>query len=496
MPIPDPEPIYADVAAVVEQAAEAAYLQTLALIAGGMAAGLAVETAMRAFEGEYAGAMAQAFSALLQREVTPASILAMPVGDITLSQRLYAHTQQTANEVAAIVRQQAQGITQARDLARRLYDGYNPADGIKRPLEGRARADLPKALRALTDDAVTRQELARLIERGQQQAARIKSEALKAAYLQAFEKATDGMKEQALRRALWVAEREKTRYMANRIAQTELKRAHTDAWAAEIMADEFVDVVQVKMNPRHPLPDICDVHARANLWGLGPGLYPKAKAPKPPFHPHCWCRLVTRPDLSAEKAREREGAVRELLRSMPAAEAARVLGSKERMAEVMNGGDWRKLPGIRLDRVGDAAESKRMQTSAFDDFFNNKSGSPERVVVATLTAAEMALFGVKNKELWLSRTSLDEHKAKHPEVTASDYTAIPEIVHNGAVWGGHQDRRYLLLQVGEKPYRAAIKVSQDDETAWFLSLVVSTKQKPPKGAVLLREAAGGSGRQP
>lgn len=352
MPLPDPEPIYADAAAEITRQAEAAYQSTLAMIAEGVAAGIAVQRALDSFNGAYAGILAEAFSTLMQARYTPESMLAMPVGDVTLSQRLYAHTQQTANEVAAIVRQQAQGIVQARELALRLYDGYDPADGIKRPLEGRARAELPKALRALTEDTMTRRELSELIERGQQQSARIKSEALKAAYLQAFDKATDGLKEQAMRRALWVAEREKTRYMANRIAQTELKRAHTDAWAAEIMADEFVDVVQVKMNPRHPLPDICDVHARANLWGLGPGLYPKAKAPKPGYHPFCWCRLVTRPDLSAEKAREREGAVRELLRSMPAHEAARVLGSKERMAEVMNGGDWRKLSGLRIEPVG------------------------------------------------------------------------------------------------------------------------------------------------
>jgi hypothetical protein len=35
-------------------------------------------------------------------------------------------------------------------------------------------------------------------------------------------------------------------------------------------------------------------------------------------------------------------------------------------------------------------------------------------------------------------------------------------------------------------YRAAIKTDAKGEEAWFLSLVVSGKQKPPKGAVKLR----------
>lgn len=47
--------------------------------------------------------------------------------------------------------------------------------------------------------------------------------------------------------------------------------------------------------------------------------------------------------------------MRELLSTLPASEAARVLGSRERMAQVMNGGDWRKLPGLRLEAVGENA---------------------------------------------------------------------------------------------------------------------------------------------
>ena len=133
---------------------------------------------------------------------------------------------------------------------------------------------------------------------------------------------------------------------------------------------------------------------------------------------------------------------------------------------------------------------------AFAEFFHNLPGAPHRFLVAQLTEDEQALFGVRHGELWLSRVSLDEHKAKHPEVTLDDYLRIPEIVRYGAVWGGHQERRYLLLRAGDRPYRAALKSSQDQAEAWFLSLVVSGKQKPPKGAVLLREAAGSSGWRP
>lgn len=352
MPIPDPEPIAAELAAIIAVLAQEAYTRTLAHLAAGVSPQKAVRDTLASFNGQYAGKLAAAYSQVMQQQVKPGDVLAMPVGDVTLSQRLYAHTAQTAQEVTAIVRTHAQGIQQARELSRSLYDGYTPTDGIQRPLEGVARAKLPKALRQITADPATRQSLAKLMEQGQAQAARLKSEALKAAYMEAFEKWSKGKGRQALEKALWVAEREKTRFMADRIAQTELKRAHTERVAAEIMADGELTVVELRMNPRHPLPDICDVHARANLWGLGPGLYPKAKAPKPPFHPFCWCKLVTRPDLTDANAKERPEAVRELLRTLPPGEAARLLGSRERMAQVLNGGDWQKLPGLRLERVG------------------------------------------------------------------------------------------------------------------------------------------------
>jgi len=51
--------------------------------------------------------------------------------------------------------------------------------------------------------------------------------------------------------------------------------------------------------------------------------------------------------------------VRELLRTLPPADAARVLGNRERMAQVMNGGDWRKLPGLRLEAVGENARMRK-----------------------------------------------------------------------------------------------------------------------------------------
>lgn len=239
------------------------------------------------FDGRFVELMAEAFSALLLRSVGTAQVRAMRVGDITLSQHLYRHRRRVQAEVTALVREHAKGVQQAQALAMRLYDGYNPADGIRRPLEGAARARLPKALRTLTADPAARASLQRVVESGQAQAARLKTRGLRAAYEEAFEAWRAGAGQDALRRKLEVALREKNRMYAERIARTELARAHQAEVAEVFMRDASIEVVQVRLNPRHPIADVCDLHARADLYGLGPGCYPKAKAPRPPFHPHC-----------------------------------------------------------------------------------------------------------------------------------------------------------------------------------------------------------------
>src|SRR5690606_3258478 len=43
--------------------------------------------------------------------------------------------------------------------------------------------------------------------------------------------------------------------------------------------------------PQHPRPDICDLYANQNLYGLGPGGYPPDAVPSTP-HPNCLCVRV------------------------------------------------------------------------------------------------------------------------------------------------------------------------------------------------------------
>ena len=348
-------------AALINLLSRAAFASFWAAVQAGTPVQKAIEDAQAGFSGSFADKLALAFSELLRRSVGTAEVRAMPVGDFTLSRRLHQHSVQTQNEVVAIVRQHAQGIQQARELSLRLYDGYTPTDGIKRPLEGTARAELPKYLRWLTEDNTARRELTDIQIAGQEQVSRLKSQALRAGYNEAIELWTQGAAQDAVMRRLEVAQREKNRFFANRIAQTELARAHQTEVAAEFMADETIDAVKVVMNPMHPRTDICDMHARADLFGLGPGVYPKRKAPRPPFHPFCWCKLVSKPSLFGVPPREATGGEAAFLRSLPPEEAARVMGSRARAKAVLDGDSVQAVVNAgkdspyRLVRLGDAA---------------------------------------------------------------------------------------------------------------------------------------------
>lgn len=137
-------------------------------------------------------------------------------------------------------------------------------------------------------------------------------------------------------------------------------RAPASLKAQALMADAEVEVIEVRISPAHPKQDVCELHARADLWDLGPGLYPKAKAPRPPHQAFCGCRLRGRQSISDAGTREKPGGDAAYLRGMPLHQAARVMGSQARAAAVLNGARAEDLinagkdPLYRLARAWDA----------------------------------------------------------------------------------------------------------------------------------------------
>jgi hypothetical protein len=168
--------------------------------------------------------------------------------------------------------------------------------------------------------------------------------------------------EKAISKTTYVAVQEKSRYIAERIAKTEIARAWADGFNASVANDSDIVGVRWRVSTGHPAFDICDLYAKADMYGLGKGVYPKNNMPQLPAHPFCMCRMVEviRGELDLSKKSNRvKDAGDEWLNGLTDRQRRAVLGSKGVQAW-QNGDDWRKYlrnwqtlgaPNTRLQNI-------------------------------------------------------------------------------------------------------------------------------------------------
>jgi hypothetical protein len=326
-----------EVADDIDGQARTALARIVGLIRDGVPPRDAVDQVMATLVAAVTATISAALSAI----VGTASEVAIQVGAVQLSHRLYAEAQAASVAVQGIVRRHAAGFQDARALARELFEGYAFRAADAEPI--RLAADnprLPKYLReALLPDRGVGDDLARAFAKIQ--VADLKTDALRAAYselLEAIERVEKGAGQALLEKRLEVAFFERMRYFAQRIAQTELHRAYAQREARLIIDDQAVEFVQVRRAPGRRLPCICALLTGRDLYGLGAGVYPKLDAPVPPYHPFCRCVMSPRLDLSGRQAAPRdEDADAYFLRRLDAPIAARVMGSQAKRDRVLAG---------------------------------------------------------------------------------------------------------------------------------------------------------------
>lgn len=74
-------------------------------------------------------------------------------------------------------------------------------------------------------------------------------------------------------KAIDVATQERARYFAERIARTEKARAYMDGVMYHYANDPDCVAFKWKLSSCHPCDDICDLYARADLWGMDEGSF-------------------------------------------------------------------------------------------------------------------------------------------------------------------------------------------------------------------------------
>ena len=245
-----------------------------------------------------------------------------------------------------------------------------------------------------------------------------------AAYNQFVQQALTGSDED-LQKACWVAVQEKSRYVAERIARTEMARAYADGFLADIEADDDVVAVKWKTGTRHPVFDICDMYAKADMYGLGAGIYPKDKLPKLPAHPHCMCKLVKiyAADLDGKKAKENiEDAVNAYLEKLSDNQRTQLMGingtkawqSGESWQDYLRG--WQGL-GKQESRLFEIL----LQLHADKKLQANNDNGIIRVQKVSLKGEPYAVTERMNRNGGIDRNYYDANGMQYLQITNNDH---------------------------------------------------------------------------
>jgi hypothetical protein len=76
-------------------------------------------------------------------------------------------------------------------------------------------------------------------------------------------------------------------YAAHRLARTEINHAYQTSQEMRYADEPWTTGMTWNLSKSHPAPDICNVLATRDVYGLGVGAYPLGK--RPDSHPNCLC---------------------------------------------------------------------------------------------------------------------------------------------------------------------------------------------------------------
>lgn len=213
----------------------------------------------------------------------------LKVSNLTLSKALYKNSNEVTKSVKSVLRQHFKTLESADKLALKIYQGYGFNDkevlNVKKKIPKYLLKDIQKIL-----GSNSRNEAKKILDKSLAKV--IKTKALKTSYLEALRTAIKSGVSKDLTKKLDIVLNERSRYFANRIAQYETYRAYSYEANLKYLQDDTIEVVKYKISLKHLKPDICDMWAYSDMYGLGTGVYPKELAPFTPLHSFCRCRTI------------------------------------------------------------------------------------------------------------------------------------------------------------------------------------------------------------
>jgi len=248
---------------------------------------------------------------------------------------LYKNAKETNKKVTKILADGNKAKETIKNMAMKIYDGYNSGVDNLKINEG-----LPKYL--LNDkDAL-------------KQVNKLKNSMLKLSYKKILENMTD-INSKAFKKAMHSALQERARYYAKRIAQTEAHRSSMLSRAKEYLDDDNVEFVKFRMSSGHKITDICDYYSSLDV-GYGVGIVPKEQMRVLPLHPHCHC--VYDGYYKKVKKKTIKYHQKNTLNKFSNYEQQQILGSKDKLQDFRDGADVEEIfnrvrPKYKIGLYGD-----------------------------------------------------------------------------------------------------------------------------------------------
>ena len=223
---------------------------------------------------------------------------------VLLSKSLHHNSINVQKQTLLKIKEHLKRVSTIKVITKAFYDGYKLKE--KDILD--INKMLPKYLFGNVDAAKI-------------QATVLKTKPLKAAYLQLLNSKNDAI----FQKNLSVALKEKSRFNAQRIADTEEQRAFNFSNADNILKDDEVELVKYELSSKHKHIDLCDYYANLDI-GYGPGIIPKEQMITLPLHPFCFCRY--KPHFRKVKFNQIKNPEKATLDKFSDYEQTKILGSQ------------------------------------------------------------------------------------------------------------------------------------------------------------------------
>ncbi|MDY5383914.1 MAG: hypothetical protein SPG65_02175 [Campylobacter sp.] len=238
-------------------------------------------------------------------------------------------------------------------------------------------------------------------------------------------------------------------------------------------------------------------------YGLGAGVYPKDKAPVPPFYPFCRCQMIPKYADEYSKPKLNADADKNYLLGLKEWQRARILGSKAKADEALKTGDVAsvfnamKPERYKVKSINEVAKFQKQNGTIpplkeLDEVNKaNKVNEVKEYNLINATKQQIAQkiqngFSTKQREFYvLGKTSIfgsekrlilssDTIKSHthHENIAAGDYAKIKDISKNAKYIFAQSNMVYILLATNNNEnYRLALKNIVNKDEIFAVSLV-------------------------